>query len=190
MVEAMSKNWWLFLIRGVLSILFGGLTLFMPGLTLLLLITFYGAYAVIDGATTIFAAISGRQVNPRWWVHLLEGIVSIVAGVAAFAWPGIAAVTLVLLIGAWAVFTGITQIVQAVRLRKEIDNELWLGLSGALSVFFGVYVFLFPGAGALGLTWLIGLYAVIFGGMFIGLALRLRSQNKSVQQNPPSRATA
>jgi uncharacterized membrane protein HdeD (DUF308 family) len=121
---------------------------------------------------------------------LLEGIVSIVAGVIAFTLPEIAAVTLVLVIGAWAVFTGIAQIVQAVRLRKEIDNELWLGLSGALSVIFGVYVFLFPGAGALGLTWIIGVYAIIFGGMFIGLAFRLRSQNQSGQQNPPSRATA
>jgi uncharacterized membrane protein HdeD (DUF308 family) len=190
MVQAMAKNWWLFLIRGILSIVFGALTLFMPGLTLLLLITFYGAYAVVDGVMTIWSAFSGRGANTRWWVHLLEGIVSIVAGVIAFTLPEIAAVTLVLVIGAWAVFTGIAQIVQAVRLRKEIDNELWLGLSGALSVIFGVYVFLFPGAGALGLTWIIGVYAIIFGGMFIGLAFRLRSQNQSGQQNPPSRATA
>jgi uncharacterized membrane protein HdeD (DUF308 family) len=54
MVQAMAKNWWLFLIRGILSILFGALTLFMPGLTLLLLITFYGAYAVVDGVMSIW----------------------------------------------------------------------------------------------------------------------------------------
>ncbi|MBZ0304252.1 MAG: HdeD family acid-resistance protein [Anaerolineae bacterium] len=190
MLTSLSKNWWLFLIRGILAIAFGLLTLLAPALTLVLLVAFFGAYAIVDGAAAIFTSFSSRASDPRWWMHLLEGSVGVVAGLIALFWPEIAAVTLLLVIAAWSVLTGITEIMSAIRLRKEIDNEWWLGLSGLLSVVFGIYVFLFPGAGALALAWLIGFYAIFFGATFIGLALRLRQHHQSTPQQPSSRATA
>ncbi len=187
MSEMMARNWWILLIRGILAILFGLLALFMPGLTLVLLITFFAAYAIVDGVAAIFSSFSSRQTDKRWWIQLIEGSVGVIAGLAALLWPDIAAVTLLTLIAFWAVLTGVMQIIAAWRLRQEIDNEIWLGLGGLASIIFGVYVFLFPGAGALALAWLIGFYSVLFGAFFIGLALRLR-RHGGQQQTPTSKA--
>jgi len=89
-------------------------------------------------------------------------------------WPGITAVVLLLFIGAWAIVHGVFEILGAIRLRKEIDNEWLLALAGALSVAFGVLVIAMPGAGALGLIWVIGAYSIAFGILQVGLSLRLR----------------
>lgn len=187
MSETMSRYWWIVLIRGILAILFGLLAWFMPGLTLALLITIFGVYAIVDGVTTIFASFTNRETDKRWWIQLLEGSVDVIAGLVALFWPEIAAVTLLTVIAVWAVLTGVMQIIEAWRLRKEIDNEIWLGLGGIASIIFGVYALLFPGAGALALAWLIGFYSVLFGVFFVGLALRLRGEG-SQQQTPRSRA--
>jgi uncharacterized membrane protein HdeD (DUF308 family) len=85
-----------------------------------------------------------------------------------------ARVLLVLFIGAWALVHGIFEIIGAIQLRKEIDNEWMLILGGVLSVLFGLLVMIAPGAGALGLIWVIASYSILFGVLFIGLALRLR----------------
>ncbi|WBJ44009.1 hypothetical protein PALA42_05736 [Pseudomonas aeruginosa] len=69
---------------------------------------------------------------------------------------------------------GIFQIVAAIRLRKSIQNEWWMILSGAISVLFGVLMIANPGAGALAVVWVIGAYAVFFGVLLVMLALRLR----------------
>jgi uncharacterized membrane protein HdeD (DUF308 family) len=79
-----------------------------------------------------------------------------------------------LFIAGWSVAIGVFQIIGAVRLRKQIDNEWWLILSGALSVLFGVALFLMPGAGALALIWLIAIYAILFGVVTLAFAFRLR----------------
>lgn len=188
MLATMSKNWWLFLIRGIASIIFGLLALLMPGLTLFVLLAFFAAYAIIDGTATAFASFQSRDTDSRWVWGLLEGGIGILAGIAVLLWPNIAAITLLIVIAVWAVLTGILQIAAAIRLRKEIDNEFWLGLSGVISIIFGVYIFLFPGAGAVTLAWLIGIYAIMFGIFFVALALRLRGMNTSGQSNQPTAA--
>jgi uncharacterized membrane protein HdeD (DUF308 family) len=184
----MSRHWWVFLLRGIVSALFGLAALLMPGLTLLTLVLVFGIYAIVDGVAAVFSSFNSRNTDDRWWIGLLEGIVSIIAGIAALIIPGIATLTLLIVIAVWAVLTGIMQIVAAIRLRREIDNEFWLGLSGVLSLIFGIYVFLFPGAGALAVAWLIGVYAIMFGIFFIALAFRLRSRHEGTNQ--PTQAAA
>ncbi|HLV37038.1 MAG TPA: HdeD family acid-resistance protein [Spirillospora sp.] len=188
MLATLSKNWWIYLVRGIASILFGLLALFMPGLTLMMLLAAFAAYAIVDGAATLFAAFASRGTDNRWWMGLLEGAIGVIAGLAAILWPDVAGFTLLMVIAAWAVLTGILQVAAAIRLRKEIDNEWWLALSGVISVLFGLYVLLFPGAGALALAWLIGLYAILFGAFFVALSLRLREQQGQMDRD--RRATA
>jgi uncharacterized membrane protein HdeD (DUF308 family) len=174
MLDSLAKNWWLVLLRGLAGITFGVLAFAWPGLTLLVLVTLWGAYALADGVCALGAAIGGRGgVVPRWWL-VVAGLLGIGAGLVAFFSPGMTALALITLIGAWAVVRGIVEIVGAVQLRKEIDNEWWLVASGALSVLFGLMVLAAPGEGALALLWVIGAYAVVFGVMLVGLSLRLR----------------
>ena len=174
LLHALARNWWLLLLRGLASILFGVLAIFWPGITLVTLILLYGAFALADGVFAIVAAMRGEGgPMPRWWL-VVVGLLGIAVGLMSFVWPGITALALMALIGAWALIRGVFEIVGAVRLRKEIDNEWMLILSGTLSVLFGALVLIMPGAGALALVWLIGAYAIVAGLALVGLAFRLK----------------
>jgi len=173
MLHALCKNWWLLLLRGIAAILFGLLTFVWPGMTLLTLVMFYGAFALIDGVLAIAAAVTGGAPAPRWWLAIV-GLLGIGIGIMTFAWPGLTALVLLLFIAGWAIATGVFQIIGAIRLRKEIDNEWLLIGGGVLSVVFGLFLASQPGAGALGLLYVIGFYAILYGILLVGLSLRLR----------------
>jgi len=175
LVRALAENWWLLLLRGVASIIFGLLAFIWPGLTLVALIFLWGAYAIIDGGIALWAAISGRgaEVAPRWWLAIV-GIIGLLAGLVAFASPGLTALVLLMFIACWAILIGAMEIWGAVQLRKEIEGEWWLILSGVLSIAFGILLIARPGSGALALVWVIGSFAILHGGMLIALAFRLK----------------
>jgi uncharacterized membrane protein HdeD (DUF308 family) len=148
MVHALAKNWWLLLLRGIAAIIFGVLAFAWPGVTLLTLILFYGAFALVDGVLAIIAAITGGAPGPRWWLAIV-GLLGIAAGLLTFLMPGLSALVLLFFIAGWAITTGVFQIIGAIQLRKEIDNEWLLVLGGIISVLFGIGVMVAPGAGAL-----------------------------------------
>jgi len=173
MVHALAKNWWLLLLRGIAAIVFGVLAFAWPGLTLLTLILFYGAFALVDGVLAIVAAVTGGAPAPRWWLAIV-GLFGVAAGLLTFLMPGLSALVLLFFIAGWAIATGVLQIVGAIQLRKEIDNEWLLIFGGVVSVLFGIGMMLAPGAGALALVWVIGIYAVITGVVLVALALRLK----------------
>jgi uncharacterized membrane protein HdeD (DUF308 family) len=173
MVHALAKNWWLLLLRGIAAIVFGVLAFAWPGLTLLTLILFYGAFALVDGVLAIVAAVTGGAPAPRWWLAIV-GLFGIAAGLLTFLMPGLSALVLLFFIAGWAIATGVLQIIGAIQLRKEIDNEWLLIFGGVVSVLFGIGMMLAPGAGALALVWVIGIYAVITGVVLVALALRLK----------------
>lgn len=175
-LHALAKNWWLLLLRGIAGIIFGVLAFAWPGITILTLVIVYGAYALVDGIFAIGAAIRGGEAQSRWWLILI-GILGIAAGLFSFLQPGLVALVLVTFIGAWSLIHGIFEIVGAIKIRKEIDNEWWLILSGALSVLFGLVMLFMPGAGALALVWVIGAYSIIFGALFVAFAFRLKKHS-------------
>jgi uncharacterized membrane protein HdeD (DUF308 family) len=148
----------------------------LPGVTLLTLVVLFAAYALFGGAVWTFGAIQNRKSDDHWWVLLMAGIASIGAGVIALIHPALTALVLVLLIGANALVTGVLDIVVAVRLRRKIQGEMLLILSGLASIVFGAIVFLYPtGAGALALVWMISIYAIAIGILMLVLAFRVRS---------------
>jgi uncharacterized membrane protein HdeD (DUF308 family) len=184
MLETMSRNWWILLLRGVMAIIFGILAILYPGEAFTALVYIFGIYALIDGAVTLYQALVNPGAN-RFW-NGLEGIIGIIAGVLAFAATGLTGLTIVLLIGIWAIMTGVVQMVEAWRLREEIENEIWLGLAGLLSVIMGVLFILNPLGGALATVWLIGIYSIAFGIFFIMLAFRLRGMGSDSNQRTPT----
>lgn len=172
MLDVLARNWWMLALRGVFAILFGLLAIIWPDLTVGVLVAFFGAYALVDGVFAIAAALRGAD-NDRW-VHVAEGVLGILVGVIAWLYPGLTALSLLYFIAAWALITGVIEIVAAIRLRRQISNEWLLILAGVLSVLFGILLIFRPRDSALALVTVIGIYAILFGVTLIGLALRLR----------------
>lgn len=173
-MEQLMQNWWLVALRGGLGVLFGLVAFFLPGVTLAVLVAFFGAFALIDGLFLLFAGLRSVHRQERWWALVLQGVVGILAGVITLLWPAITALALLFLIAAWAIATGVIEIAAAIRLRKEIHNEWLLGLIGALSVLLGVLLVVFPGEGLLAWVWAIGAYALASGVLLLLFAFRLR----------------
>jgi len=174
-VDTLMRNWWVVLLRGLAGIFFGIATFFAPAISLAALVLLFGAYALVDGVLTLISALRNRATNERWWVLLLEGLTGVIAGVLTFIWPGITALALLYLIAAWALVTGALEIAAAIRLRKVIDHEWLLVLSGIASIVLGVLLAMFPGPGALALVLWIGAYALVFGVLLVALGFKLRS---------------
>jgi uncharacterized membrane protein HdeD (DUF308 family) len=173
LLHALAKNWWLEVLRGVAAVIFGILAFVWPGLTLLTLVLFWGAYALVDGVLAIVAAIKGGNPMPRWWLAIV-GLAGIVAGVLTFLVPGITALVLLIFIAVWAIVLGVMEIYGAIRLRKEIEGEWLLILNGVLSVLFGLILLWRPAVGALAVVWIIGAYAIILGAIYIAFGVKLR----------------
>jgi uncharacterized membrane protein HdeD (DUF308 family) len=170
----LARAWWAFILRGVLAILFGLVCLFFPPIAVVGLATLFGLWLILDGISGISAAWSSRA-HRNWWLSLLEGFAGLVAGVLAVLWPVITALILTLLVGAWAILTGVFEIWTAIRLREQIRGELFLAIAGVISILFGLYIVIFPGAGILSVLWLIAVFAMAFGVSLIGLGWRLRA---------------
>jgi uncharacterized membrane protein HdeD (DUF308 family) len=175
LVPTLARYWWLILLRGIAAILFGVLAFIWPGLTLWTLVLFWGAFVLVDGVLALGHAVMGGGVGPRWWLALI-GVAGIATGILTFLWPGVTALVLLFFIAGWSIALGVFEIVGAIRLRKEIDNEWTLILAGALSVLFGVALLVAPVAGILAVIWLLGAYAVVFGVLTIAFALKLRQR--------------
>ena len=176
LLSSLADNWWLLLLRGLVAIAFGVLAFFWPGLTLLTLTFLWGAYALADGIFALGEAIfvrGGESMAPRWWLALL-GIISILAGLVAFFYPGVTALTLLMFIAVWAIIVGVLQIWGAIEWRKLLDDAWLLVLNGVLCIAFGAIIIARPGAGALALAWMIGWFAVVFGCLTVALAFRLK----------------
>jgi uncharacterized membrane protein HdeD (DUF308 family) len=186
-LPVLARNWWALVLRGLAAILFGVLAFAWPGITLFVLVLFFGAYMLVDGIFAIVAAVRAAGEEDRWWLLLVQGILGVLAGLVAIFWPGLTALALLYFIAAWAIVTGIMEIVAAIRLRREIEGEWALALSGALAVLFGVLLVVLPApAGLLSLVWLIGAYAVATGVLLLILAFRVRSEASKEATARPS----
>lgn len=175
MAATPAHDWWVVLVSGIIAMLFGILAIVLPHITLFVLILLFGIYALIDGISSLARAFSAGKRGQRWIWPTLGGIVGIVAGVIALVLPGVTAVALIYIIGAWAIVTGIFEIITGISMRHEISHEWLMILGGVISVIFGALVLARPGIGALAIVWLIGFFALVIGVQRIMLALRLRN---------------
>ena len=184
-LNALLRNWWTLVLRGVFAVTFGFIAWFWPGLTLLALILTWAVVACVSGIVTLASAFARDGDEPRW-ILLLEGGVSLLAGAAALAYPRQTAILFLYLLAAWALLAGVVQIIAAWRLRAEIRGEFWLGIAGVLSVLFGILLIFRPGAGALTMLWLIAGYSVLFGIVLIAWGLHLKRLHDVQQQDTMS----
>jgi uncharacterized membrane protein HdeD (DUF308 family) len=183
-LPAETGHWWALALRGAIAILFGLAALLRPGIALGALILLIGAYFLVDGVFAIVGVFRGTRSGTPRWLLLLEGAVSILAGIIAFVYPGLTAIALLYLVAAWAIITGIAEIATAIRLRHEIRGEWALILGGILSVLFGVLLAVLPGVGILSLIWLIGVYAIAFGVLLLITAFQVRGHENQGGERP------
>jgi uncharacterized membrane protein HdeD (DUF308 family) len=180
MEGALKHGWWALLIRGIAAIIFGALCFAMPGVTIRVLIWLFGAFALVDGVFGLIAYLQAKKAGEDHGGLLFEALVGIAVGLAVLFWPGLTAVVLLYFIGGWAIMRGIFEIVAAVKLRKVIKGEFWMILGGIVSVLFGITLFARPGVGALAVIWIIGVYAIIFGIVLVGLAFVAKKLGKEI----------
>ncbi|MBL6453798.1 DUF308 domain-containing protein [Belnapia sp. T6] len=168
LVRLMARGWWMFVLRGVLAILFGLIAFLMPGLGLAVILGCLAAWMALDGAGTIYQAIWGPPERHGAWFWI-DGIISLLAAAALLLAPGASALGLVLVTGFWSIAIGVIRMVLAFRL-----SSVLMGLFGAISVFIGAWLISAPGPGLLALIWIVGIQAVATGAVLIGLGWRLR----------------
>jgi uncharacterized membrane protein HdeD (DUF308 family) len=181
MVKVLTRSWWALALGGVAAVLFGILAFIWPNIAVVVLLALFGAYALVDGLFSIVTAAEGAVHHQSWIWPALRGIAGIAAGIITFFRPGVVAISLLYIIAAWAIVTGVLEIVAAIHLRREMANEWMLILAGALSVLLGLLLIVSgPSAGILALVWLIATYAIIVGALRIGLAFRLRSLQQQI----------
>lgn len=178
-VDQIGRHWGWVALRGVVAILFGLMALLMPAITLSALVLVWGAFALVDGVLALVAGVRIRDNGKPLWALIVVGLLGIAAGIVTFVYPGLTALVLLYIIAIWALVSGVFQIVAAIRFRKDIRNEWLLGLSGLVSILFGGMMIMQPGAGALALVWVIGLYVVFFGILLLVFSFRLKQHKTS-----------
>ena len=174
-LETLKRHWWVPVLRGIAAIVFGVIAFAYPGVTIAMLVIFFGAWVLVDGIFRVGGAIAGRSSDPEWGFHPIIGIVGIIIGLLTFHAPRITALALLIYIAAWALMIGASEIALAIKLRKEIKDEWFLILMGLASIIFAVLLLWDPAPGALALIWIIGSYAIVFGLLAIFLGFKLRS---------------
>jgi uncharacterized membrane protein HdeD (DUF308 family) len=175
LIAPIARFWWLVALRGLLGILFGVVAIAWPGATLAAFVLLFGAYMFVDGVLALVGAFRFRHDRDRWGALLLEGVLGIAIGAVTFFSPGITALAWVFTIAAWAIVTGVLEIVAAFRLKGALGTEILLGLSGIVSVLFGIAMILLPLAGLIVWVLMIGAYAIVFGILLLVASIRLRA---------------
>jgi uncharacterized membrane protein HdeD (DUF308 family) len=184
----LARNWWVFVFRGVVAILFGVLAFMRPSITLEVMVLLFAFWALFDGILALIGSVGAAEAHEPWWPLVLMGLLGIAAGVLTLKWPGITALALLLVIAYWSIFRGILEIIAAVRLRDLIQGEGWLIVGGLASIAFGVLLVIYPGSGLLAVIWLVGIYAVIFGISQLMLGFRLKGLAGELPAPTPARA--
>ena len=175
MVSALKANWWVLVLRGIIAIVFGIAAFVWPGVTALALVYLLAAFAFVEGIFAFGGAFGYGLPGAQRFLMILLGLLGVAVGVFAVARPGIAALTIVVWVAWWAIIAGIIQIVVAIEMRKEIENEWALIIGALLSIVFGILLLWRPLAGVITLAYLFGFFALIFGVAMLSLGVRLRT---------------
>lgn len=168
------RTWWVFLIGGLASLVFGILAFVKPGIALLVLATFFAAAILVDGAFNILGAIQNREKD-AWWVMLLIGILGVGVGGYALMNPPVSMLAFVFIVALQAIVLGVFLLMLGYRVRKATSREWILYVTGVLSVLFGILVVARPAAGSLTIVYLVASWAIVIGALKLAFAFRIRS---------------
>ena len=181
MLELFAKNWWVYIVRGVVALIFGLYSWFMPGMAMKVLLMFFGIFVLLEGMFAIIGSIARKNESDVWYLVLLEGLAGLVIGLLTLTRPEFVATVIVIFIAVWAIWGGLFRIIAAIRLRKEVDGEWLLIFGGAVSILFGLMLFKHTGAGIVAISWLIAFFASMFGVLLISFGIKARKFQKDAE---------
>ncbi|OLT21153.1 hypothetical protein BJF78_08860 [Pseudonocardia sp. CNS-139] len=185
--SAVKTVWWMLLVRGILAVIFGVIALVSPGIALLALVFLFGIYAILEGIAAIVAGVRSRGGESHWGWQIVQGVVSVIAGVIALAWPGVTALALLFIVAFWAIVLGIAEVVQSFTARRDGSGTWgWALAAGVVNVIFGVVLLVWPVTGILALVWLVGIFMLIAGVATIVWAFRARSAVQEMAGGAPA----
>jgi uncharacterized membrane protein HdeD (DUF308 family) len=181
-IRGLARSWWLFLVLGILWILFGMFVLSYNVGSLLALAVFAGVTFVMTGITQVLAA--GR-VDSWNWLYLLGGILSVLAGCVAFIWPGATLLVLSVILAWFLVFKGIVDTVGAL---ASIGRPWWwvTMILGILELLLGMWAVGYPGRSLFVFVNLVGIYAIFYGFTEVFAAFDLRGLGRRLDQERPA----
>ena len=172
--------WWDMLLLGAVSIIFGLLLFFMPGLSIATFVVLFGFYAFAVGVLLLLQTFSVK--DGYWWARLLGAIIAFAAGAAVFLWPNISALSLLYVIAFYFILFGILQVVSSIALSRVFRGEWLYFIGGILSIVVGALLIMKPQTGAIALAQTIGIFAIAFGILLGVLALKLQGTMSKVAE--------
>jgi uncharacterized membrane protein HdeD (DUF308 family) len=174
-LRALSQDWWIFLLEGVVAIVIGLIVLFWPGPTLHVIIVLFGLFALLSGVVEVFAAIGAADNHQPWGWKLTRALLGILVGLAILRWPGASVLFVLYLVGFWLILGGIVGIVEAFAEHREVQHVWLLLLASAVSLLFGIAMFAWPKVAVVTVVYLVGIYAIVQGLVLCVLAFQVRS---------------
>jgi uncharacterized membrane protein HdeD (DUF308 family) len=168
------RTWWVFLVGGLASIVFGILAFLQPATALFVVATFFAAAILVDGASNLIGAIRHRDKD-GWWIMLLMGALGVLVGGYALLNPPVSMMAFILLVALEAIVLGVFLIMLGYKVRATTEREWLLYLAGALSVLFGVLVIFKPGFGGLSVIWMIASWALLLGILKVMFAYKVKN---------------
>ncbi len=175
MPKHICKEWGWIAARGVIALIFGCMAIASPFATIWALAVVWGIFAILDGVSAGYTSWRLHKQGVRWWPYALFAVTGVIAGAVAIVWPGITAVAFLVVIACWAIIGGVSQIVAAIRLRKEIEGEWFLIFTGGINLLFGLLLLFRPlPEGLFAIAWIISFYAFLTGFSTLALAYQLR----------------
>ena len=178
MTNVFKKLWLVPTLRGILAIIFGMILFLYPKVSLVFMVTLFGAFLLISGLMTLILSWLRRNEGVLWKSYFPDAFISILIGGIVFFWPQMTSLILIYLIATWALISGLIQIISTLRLREWFPY-LWLNaLTGVFLVLFGLTIFIHPGAGAVAISFIIGAVCIFYGILSLGMGLQLRNVSK------------
>jgi uncharacterized membrane protein HdeD (DUF308 family) len=175
MAEFLEKTWWIAVLRGLIAILFGIFALVNPEGAGSLLVLIFGIFLLVDGLLNLIGSILYYRTAVDWWVYLVIGMLEIGVAIITFVRPEITGTILAILVGLWALFKGLIELMAGNALRDEIQGEWILILAGILTLAFGVFALLLPFTESVAAIWMLGLYALLNGTLWVVIGFEARS---------------
>jgi uncharacterized membrane protein HdeD (DUF308 family) len=177
MVDALTRNWWMVALRGFLAVILAFILIALPIVAqVAVLVIFFGAYMLVDGGFTMAVALMDKEKRPHRWLWFVEGLLGVMVGIMALAWPAITAFVLLLFIGAWAFATGVVELIFATQHWKKLPGHWLLLVCGIVSVLLGILILVKPMAGTAAVLAFIEAYLLVFGAALIWLAFGLKGK--------------